>query len=148
MNTNEFKGASGLLSPYLPGFYLPVLTETIKDHQVEHFNINTLIIIYKTTIHNSLHFNWVLSDKCFFFKNQGSWAFQALKDAQRYLQFALRGTEALMCDLIKAIEKAAASQLQDQTHLSNQLKYQSNFTLNVVFGCGICNLQQQDENKT
>jgi len=45
--------------------------EIIKDHQVKHFNINTLIIIYKMTIHNSLHFNWVLSGKCFL-KNRGA----------------------------------------------------------------------------
>jgi len=52
-----------------------------------------------------------------------------------------------MYDLIKVIENAGESQLQEQTHLSNQLKYQSNFTFNVVFDCGISNLQKQYENK-
>lgn len=82
-----------------------------------------------------------------FFKKYGSYAFQALKDAQHYLQFAVRRTEALTSDLIKIIENAAESQLQDQTYLSNQLKYQRNFTLNAVFDCGIYNLQKQYENK-
>lgn len=52
-----------------------------------------------------------------------------------------------MRDLTKVIENAGESQLQEQTHLSNPLKYQSNFTLNVVFVCGIYNLQKQHENK-
>lgn len=49
--------------------------------------------------------------------------------------------------LIKVRENAGKSQLQDQTHQSDQLKYQSHFTLHVGFDCGIYNLQKQYENK-